>query len=406
MGLFRRHFRTWWQHPRKVGDRTEHRTVTFLELFYDLVYVVLIAQLAHGLAEHIDWPHFGQYCFLFIIVWWSWLNGMTYHDLHGNNDIRTRVITFLQMICVAAMAAFAHDAMGENSIPFALSYSAFQIILTFVWWRVDVHDPAHRLLSRPYTFAFLIATLLFLSSVFVPVNTRPFLWGGSVFISVLLPLIMVRHSRKSAEAQREFNKVMVASPSMVERYGLFTIIVLGEVVVGVVSGLSDHHHLTWQIGGLAISGILIAIGLWWIYFDYVSHRIPVAKTAYILSWTYLHLPLAAAIAGVGAAILNIVHNAGEVMLLEVKWLLVLSVAIVLLCVSLMIRTIQQESSHSYIYKTGSWIMLASAPIIGLLGLLDLPAIGLLSLVIVLLLTPVFWGLKTWLQTVVNEPTQT
>ena len=102
MNEIRRTFRHWWQVPRRASDRAEDRTVSFLELFYDLVYVVLIAQIAHALAAHVDLAGFGQFVFLFIIVWWAWLNGTLYHDLHGNNDIRTRVFTFLQMFGVAS----------------------------------------------------------------------------------------------------------------------------------------------------------------------------------------------------------------------------------------------------------------------------------------------------------------
>ncbi len=101
-----RNFRMWWRHPRRASE-TQDRNVSFLELFYDLVYVVLVAELAHALAGHVDWKGVWMFAFLFAIVWWSWFNGSTYHDLHGNNDIRTRVFTYLQMFAVAAMAVFA-----------------------------------------------------------------------------------------------------------------------------------------------------------------------------------------------------------------------------------------------------------------------------------------------------------
>jgi low temperature requirement protein LtrA len=94
MTSFIRRFRDWWQVPRRAGERQKHSQVTFLELFYNLVFVVLIAQLAHALAPHVGWVGLGNFTFLFIIVWWAWLNGTTYHNLHGNNDIRTRVFTF------------------------------------------------------------------------------------------------------------------------------------------------------------------------------------------------------------------------------------------------------------------------------------------------------------------------
>jgi len=94
MSILIRRFRSWWQPPRRAGDRIEHRQVSFLELFYDLVYVALIAELSHSLSSHIGWDALGGFAFLFVIVWWAWLNGSLYHDIHGNNDMRTRVFTF------------------------------------------------------------------------------------------------------------------------------------------------------------------------------------------------------------------------------------------------------------------------------------------------------------------------
>ena len=126
MTSLRRNFRRWWQPPKNIRDREGERRVTFLELFYDLVYVVLISQLSHSLAEHIDWAGVGGYLFLFVTVWIAWVNGTMYHDLHSNNDIRTRIFTFLQMFTVAGMAVFAHHALGEGSVGFALSFAAYQ----------------------------------------------------------------------------------------------------------------------------------------------------------------------------------------------------------------------------------------------------------------------------------------
>jgi low temperature requirement protein LtrA len=118
------------------------------------VYVVLVSELAHALADHVDASGLAGYAFLFVIAWWAWLNGSMYHDLHGSNDIRTRVFAFLQMFTVVLMALFVHNALGEGSVGFALSYGAYQLILTVLWWRTGVHDPDHRLLSRPYSAAF------------------------------------------------------------------------------------------------------------------------------------------------------------------------------------------------------------------------------------------------------------
>ena len=114
MRMIMKTYREWWQVPRRAGDRPEHRQVTFLELFYDLVYVALIAQLAHALSTHITLDGLGEYVFLFITVWWTWFNGSVYHALHGNNDMRTRVFTFVQML---VMLPGLRSILSRISIP-------------------------------------------------------------------------------------------------------------------------------------------------------------------------------------------------------------------------------------------------------------------------------------------------
>jgi len=217
-------FRTWWRPPRKADEPHDDRTVSFLELFYDLVYVVLVAELAHALAGHLDVKHFLQFVFLFAIVWWAWLNGTTYHEFHGNNDIRTRIFTFAQMFAVAGMAVFAHNAMGSGSAGFALFYGLFQVILCYLWWRLAAHDHEHHLENRPFVITFTVSTVLFLVSVIVPTPFRFYLWFLAVSISLLQPLIAF--FLRPTITGRESNIGMNFSPALIERFGLFNILVL------------------------------------------------------------------------------------------------------------------------------------------------------------------------------------
>lgn len=397
MAVFKNSFRKWWQPPRRASDRDFERSVTFLELFYDLVYVVLIAQLAHALAEKVTLAGILGYAFLFIIVWWAWFNGSTYHDVHGNNDIRTRLFTFLQMFTVAAMAVFAHDALGASSTGFALAYAAFQLILTYLWWRTGVHDPLHRPLSQPYSLAFLITTFLFIGSVFVPSPFRFYLWGLAVLISLLLPFNMFNQGRKSPVIQEEVERILQVSPSLVERFGLLTIIVLGEVMVGTVNGVAEHPRLDWAIGLTAGLGMLVAIGLWWIYFDFVSHRPPWPTLGQVSQWFYLHLPLTAGIAAVGAAVFNVVEHSGEPLAAAVRWLLAGAVALVLVCVALLMQAIRVTPALYPQYRRGGIVTVVCAAFILLLAFFNLPAIPFLALLVLLMLLPVFYGIKVWIQ---------
>ena len=397
MNSLRLNFRKWWQVPRKASDQEEERRVTFLELFYDLVYVVLIAELAHALSEHVDPAGVGGFVFMFLIVWVAWLNGMLYHDLHGNNDIRTRVFTFLQMFTVAAMAVFAHNALGEGSVGFALSFAAYQLVLTYLWWRTGVHDLAHRPLSQPYSLIFLISALLFIASAFVPPPWRFYLWGLALLLSLLVPLLMVSRGRNNPDVQSQIDIVSSISPSAVERFGLFTIIVLGEVIVGVVRGVAGHHHLTWQVGVTAALGMLIAIGLWWVYFDFVSHHKPIAGLTKTFGWIYLHLPMTMGIAAAGAAVFNVVEHAGEPLPPEVRWLLVGAIALALISIALLMRSIQIPEELYQFYRQGGIVTFISGVIILLLGFSDLSTIPLLVVLILLLLAPVIYGVGVWIK---------
>ena len=399
MSALRQNFRHWWQPPKRLADREAERSVTFLELFYDLVYVVIIAELAHALAGNVSWTSVGQFAFLFAIVWWAWLNGSLYHDLHGNNDIRTRVFTFLQMGSVAAMAVFAHDAMGESSTGFALSYAAFQLILLVLWWRTGVHDPAHRPLSQPYAVVYLITTLLFAASVVVMAPLRFYLWGIAVFASLQMPLYMSTLGRNNPAIQAQIDLSTAVSPSLVERFGLLTIIVLGEVIAGTIRGLAEHPQLNWEAGITAVLGMGIAIGIWWFYFDAISQHSPRPGRKMTLTWMFLHLPLTIGIVAVGAAVLNVVENAGEALPLAVRWLLVGACALVLVIIPLLMETILISEAHRPLYDRGRRAGLAAAVLIALLGFTSLDAIPLLIGVSLLLLAPVFYTLLAWVELV-------
>jgi low temperature requirement protein LtrA len=361
------------------------------------VYVVLIAELAHALAGHIDLSGLATYAFLFVIVWWAWLNGTMYHDLHGSNDIRTRFFTFLQMFSVAAMAVFAHNALGEGAVGFALSYAAFQLILTYLGWRTGVHDPDHRPLSQPYSLAFLVTALLFIVSVFLPEPWRFYLWGLALFISLLLPLINLNLGWRDPQVQAEIDRSTAVSASAVERFGLFTIIVLGEVIAGVVQGVAGLHDLTWLAGVTAALGMLIAIGLWWLYFDSISHHLPRPGSVTVSGWLYLHLPVTMGIAAVGAAGLNVVEQAGEPLPAEVRWFLVGAVAVALISIGLLTRTIEVNPEAQRIHRVAGRVVFLSSFVVLLLGFTSLSTVPLLVLVNLLMLAPVFFGFKAWVE---------
>jgi low temperature requirement protein LtrA len=386
-------FRRLWQPPGRYEDRPADRRVTFLELFFDLVFVVVISQLAHRLAEHPSWSGVGWFAFLFYAVWSSWLNGTLYYDLHGTDDVSVRVFTFGQMLAVALMAAYIGDVPGEGSAGFALAYAANTFILVILWFRTGLHDPSHRPGSIPYSTGYLLATVLFVVSAGVDEPARYRLWALALVVEVAGQVI--GYHRWTPPATQGGEATIATTPSLIERFGLFVIIVLGEVIVGAVDGMAQIAPLQANEIVLGLLGVLVAVGLWWIYFDLVSHRAPISSRTQL--WLYLHLPLVIAMAGGGAGVLNTVEQATQPLPDAVRWLLVGSLAAAVLSVALITRTLEVRRAYPEIYRAAEAAMLVSAALTLGVGLTDWGAKASLTAMVLLLLLPVAAGLLVWLR---------
>lgn len=399
MHLLKHTFRHWWQEPKKTKHAQDDRSVSFLELFYDLSYVVIIAELTHMLVKDVTFSSILGFVAIFALVWWAWVNGSFYHELHGNNDIRTRIFTFLQMIALAAMAVFAHNVLGDGYQGFAISYSFFLLILTILWWRTGVHDKEHSAISRPYAIGFALTTIIFAVSAFTPIGVSFYLWGVGTVFSLLLPLLLIRSQRNIhpdiVEATQRIR------PSLVERFGLLTIIVLGEVIVAVVQGASHFHNFGFLEIILTILGLSIAFGMWWLYFDFVSHRMPIQQQEKRFAWLYLHLPVTLGIAMTGAGILTLLEHVHH-LTHEQSWLFVIPVSIFLIATGLLMRTLNIKEENREIQKKGEIVAILAGCIIICLGFFSLSAVWLISLVALLLLAPVFFAFRLWLKRLHDE----
>jgi low temperature requirement protein LtrA len=365
--------------------------VTFLELFFDLVFVVVISQLAHRLAEHPTWSGVGWFIFLFYAIWSSWINGTLYYDLHATDDVSVRVFTFAQMLAVSVMAVFIGAVPGDGSEEFALAYAANSLILVILWFRTGLHDPSHRAASIPYSTGYLLSATLFAISANVNEPGRHWLWA--LALAVQIAGLVIAFHRWAPPPGQGGEAVIATTPSLIERLGLFVIIVLGEVIVGAVNGMADISSLGADGISVGLLGMLIAIALWWVYFDLVSHRAPISRRTQL--WLYLHLPLVIAMAAGGAGVLNTIERADEPLPDSVRWLLVGSLAIALLSVALITHTLEIRRSHPDVYGAAEAAMLVSVTLGVAVGLTNLGAKASLTVMVVLLMAPVAAGLVVW-----------
>jgi len=264
----------WWGPPKKFDPHFEKRSISWLELFYDLVYVIAISRITHHLAMHMSVDGFWQYDCLFILVFWGWLNGSLYYDLHGNRGLRTRLMTLWQVMIIAALAVTIDQPSPTWYVNATIAFMIMQLFITYAWWSVGFYDKSHRRYSRPYTILFLLALALMALSLCVP---RPF----AKFIVIAIIICNYSPPFIANVLLRRSSLVLNLSSSMAERLGLFTIIVFGEVVLGVVNGIGKVNNLdfsAWLNFAFAIS---IVFALWWIFFTLTSNRN--AKSGFVVA---------------------------------------------------------------------------------------------------------------------------
>lgn len=145
-----------WQLPllRKEGEENKHRPVTWLELFFDLFFVVVIGSLTHELATDMSIIGIKNFVIGFIPVWWIWIGTAFYNERFETEGIENRVFTFLLMIPVAGLAVFSPDATGENLKYFLFAYAMARTIIIFLWARAGHNNLLFRRTSNIYHWFF------------------------------------------------------------------------------------------------------------------------------------------------------------------------------------------------------------------------------------------------------------
>ena len=381
-----RRFKRWlWRPPRAHSEIIAGRTVSFLELFYDLVYVAVITQAAHHLAEHVSARGVGEFAVVFALIWIAWVNGTIYLDLHGREDGRTRNIVFVQMGVLVLLAVFTAEAADGSGRSFALTYAAFLAVLTWLWNTVRRQDrerhPEFLADTGRYVVGLGVSVAVILASAFLAAEPRLFVWAGFACGWVVAMMLVARSGPGMARA-------LGATHALVERFGLFTIIVLGEVVFGVVDGLSspDRDGMAIATGMIALA---VGFGYWWIYFDVVGRRLPRSDDTAVVKWMLSHLPITLSITASGAAIVSLIGHAGEARTpASTAWLLSGAVALGLLALVVTARSLADAERLAVVYQPLTWAMAGGAVAAIVVGWTR-PAPWLLALSLVAILSVVW-----------------
>jgi low temperature requirement protein LtrA len=363
-----------WQRPprlRTVGAAEEERHATWLELFFDLVFVICIAEVVHTLEDDRSLGGFLGTAGLFVPIWWAWVGYTVYADRFDTDDLLHRVLVLAGMLAVIAMALSVHDALHGGSARFALAYVAVRSIVLLLNARARRHAAPARPLLNLYLAAFTAGAALWLVSVLVPEPYRYLLWAVGIVVDVSAPWL----------GRRQIAQAPIHASHMTERYGLFTLIVLGESVISVAQGAAG---VDWEPGTLAVAltGFVAVACLWWTYFEYISD---LANRSVLqgLCFNYAHLPLLAGLVSVALGIeLAVLEAATHELSRATAAALGGGTALYLLALTAM-----HAASGHHVSDRVLWLRLASALValaIGAFGPLGAPAglVGLLAALLV------------------------
>lgn len=389
-----KNYRLWWHAPRlRHTGGEEERKVSWLELFFDLVFVVIIARLAHHFGEHPSWYGLGELALLFIPVWWVWIAGTIYTDRFETEDLSYRTLMFVMMLIVGVMAVFAPYGLGKYADAYAWSYVSARVLIIGMWLRAGKHNPIARPMTNKFAVGFGMSAVLWAISTQFDGTLSVVLKGVGLVFDTLTPLWTIRDQAKLPR---------LSNHKLPERFGLLVLIVLGESIVGMVNGLADAKDRNVLVFVRYILGALVGFGLWWVYFDFVGRRVPNrANIKLSLAWSYGHLPMLICAVAVGAMIAHAIGTKEPEPI--TLMLLCTGYAGALLCMALLEFTLAPEHPAVVHPATSMGLKILLAAVALMVGLVFHQPIAVLGALSVLNLVMMLYGLIWWFRSPHSRP---
>jgi len=275
-----------------------HRAATPLELLFDLVTVIAIAAAAGSLHHAIAADHAGEgvvrYLFTFFAIWWAWMNFTWFASAYDNDDAPTRLLTMVIMGGALLIAAGTERFSAHLDISLVVAgYAVMRVAMIVLWLRAAWHDPARRACALRYAAGIAIAQIYWIGLYFLgnpqsPAFVALILLGWAIELAV--PAIAERASMTPWHRHH-----------IVERYGLLTIIVLGEVLLAATLALEKAWDGSFDVRLVhtAMSALVITFAMWWLYFSR-EEQLSSDRLSRALQWGYGHMIVFASGAAVGA----------------------------------------------------------------------------------------------------------
>ena len=385
----------WWHRPqlRKDGENQVDRKATWLDLFYDLFFVAVIAVLTHHLSEDFDknhsWYSLTSFILFFVPIWWVWAGNTFYNERFATDDISHRLFSFFQMLPVAALAYFAGGG-HENEFAvngFAISFVTARIMLLYLWNRATIFNASVKPVVKIFNLFFGASIILFVISIFIPTPYKFGVWTIALIVDLMAPFFCIKGNDNLPKVHREH---------ITERFGLFTLIVLGESIAAVLNGISGIE-ITPQNSLIGLLGLAITFGFWFLYFDQIIPGKRKEKMLTKFLWVYGHLPLLLGLAAFSAALLAIVGSSSLTLCNEMRWLTFGSVGTIFLSLAIIeisFKGYNEGLKLHVLFKAGRYGAILTCLMLAIYGK-GINSICTLAIVLTLIMIQTFLGVYLW-----------
>ena len=370
-----------WSRPMAPRDPAEaHRTATPLELLFDLVFVVAIASAAAELHHGLSANHLSAvvgFVLVFFAIWWAWMSYTWFASAYDCDDVAYRVLTFTIMSGSLLLAAGVPDLFddGQSGVVVA-GYAVMRLGMVALWLRAAAAHPEGRRTALTYAVGITAVQLLWIA--------RLLLHGGELLLTTFLLLVLAELA-VPVVAERVGAPTPFHPRHVAERYGLLTIIVLGEVILASVQAVqgalagpavtaSAGDEPTGVSGGisgslamLVVGGLLLVFSLWWLYFK--REHADLIGQGRRITWVfgYVHIIVFASVAAVGAALaaaVDVVQHAGNASPRTVA----LALAVPIALYALTLAGLHAAADRDRSVLLAAVLMSAAAVAVALLGL--------------------------------------
>jgi low temperature requirement protein LtrA len=344
---------------------SEHEEkTTWLELFFDLIYVAILVVLGDRLSHNLSLQGVIEFALLFIPIWLSWLEPVFYSRRFPTDDIGHRLLTVAYMGVMVSMAFELHDVTGRTATTFLLAYAASKAILALMYARAWQQHPEYRSFAGAHVVLFALLAIVWSAIALWEPTGFPW-WAAATAIGLLAPFFMPQILKWVGRPAMD--KPPVKAHYVLDRFGELTIIVLGEFFLKAALGAAEREsYFLTTLYGLGLLGT--SVGLWWLYFDHLEHSTLTGSKTRSRFWVDLHYPFLAGVAAYGVAGTKVLALAPGEALADEKRLLLCGALAVALLAGAGLEWAAPERDEAMARKPQAWVRVAAAAILVVLAL--------------------------------------